>query len=118
MVAWPSAGAVMARRQALRALVARVPCGRAAASGIRARAHSSGVGRGQRRGEAARRQRVQRAHGQRRSEARAGGALKCLRARRAERGGSARERERRERKGVEREIKVSGLTWSKLKIFN
>ena len=30
-------------------------------------------------------------------------ALKCLRARRAERGGSARERERRERKGVERE---------------
>ena len=45
-------------------------------------------------------------------------ALKCLHARRAERGGSARERERRERKGVEREIKVSGLTWSKLKIFN
>ena len=28
------------------------------------------------------------------------------------------ERERRERKGVEREIKVSSLTWSKLKIFN
>ena len=45
-------------------------------------------------------------------------ALKCLRARRAERGGSARERERRERKGVEREIKVSGLTWFKLEIFN
>ena len=44
-------------------------------------------------------------------------ALKCLRARRAERGGSARERERRERKGVEREIKVSGLTWFKLEIF-
>ena len=44
--------------------------------------------------------------------------FKCLRARRAERGGSARERERRERKGVEREIKVSGLTWFKLEIFN
>ena len=28
------------------------------------------------------------------------------------------ERERREKKGVEREIKVSGLTWFKLKIFN
>ena len=55
--------------------------------------------------------------GQRRSE-RTCGALKCLRARRAERGGSARERERRERKGVEREIKVSGLTWFKLEIFN
>ena len=56
--------------------------------------------------------------GQRRSEARAGGALECLCAHRAERGGSARERERRERKGVEREIKVSGLTWFKLEIFN
>ena len=28
------------------------------------------------------------------------------------------ERERREKKGVEREIKVSGLTWFKLEIFN
>ena len=36
-------------------------------------------------------------------------ALKCLR---------AQSREGRERKGVEREIKVSGLTWFKLEIFN
>jgi hypothetical protein len=44
------------------------------------------------------------------------GALDCLRARRAERGGSARERER-EREWREK-TKVRGLTWSKLKIFN
>ena len=83
------------------------------------RGRLDGMGEGQRAGEQAS------AHGlaastagQRRSEARAGSALECLRAHRAERGGSARERERRERKGVEREIKVSGLTWFKLEIFN
>jgi len=84
---------------ACRALVARVPCGRAAASGVRARAHSSGGG-GQRRDEAVRRQQAQRARGSGAASARAG-ALKCLRAQRGER--RARERERGERKGVERE---------------
>ena len=45
---------------------------------------------------------------ERRSE-RTHGALKCLRARRAKRGGSVREREKRERKGVEREKRKSAV---------
>ena len=71
------------------------------------RAHSSGGG-GQRR-----------AAGSRAASGGSGAAspvLECLRAQ--GRGGSARERERREKREWREKIKVSGLTWSKLKIFN
>ena len=75
------------------ALVARVPCGRAAASGVQARAHSSGA----RQCGAAARQRAR----QRRSERTHGRVQVPARAHRAVREGSAREREREEReKGI------------------
>ena len=67
---------------------------------------------GQRRGEAVRWQQVQQARG----SGAANPLLECLRARAGE-GQRGRERKERER-GVEREKKVSGLTQSKLKIFN
>jgi hypothetical protein len=85
----------MAPLQAQRALVARVPYGRAAASGVRACAHSSGGGEvsgAARHGGGSRRSELavvsQRTHARPRSSA-------CAR---AERGGSAREREGGERK--------------------
>ena len=99
-----------------RALVAACASTGRARRGRRAR--SSGVGR-QRRGTA-RQQRGSRAASswQRRSE-RTRGALKCLRARAEQRGEGQRGRERkREKVSGERERKVSGLTQSKLKIFN
>ena len=78
------------------------------------RARSSGVGRQRR---AARQQGSERgqAAAQRGSE-RTRGMLECLR---AQRGESRRGRERKEReRGVEREKKVHGLTYPKLKILN
>ena len=88
------------------ALVARVPCGRAAASGVQARAHSSGARQCGAAGQRARQRRsepaaaVQRAHARPRSSV-------CAR---AEREGPAGKRERREKESGERKPKVNRLT--------
>ena len=106
-VAWPGGEAVMAP-QARRAMVARVPCGRAtqrAESGVCAleRGGESAAQRCQRSATV-----VHRAGGS--GAASSGARVPCCVRREEERGG---ERERGERKKV-----VNGLTRFKLKIFN